>query len=100
MNKVIRELDILGGFGGLSIFKVTSEPGDSTRYEYVVVKNDDDYFFTPVRTSFAYPQHINYWEVKAWNGDLLELKEKYPAANPYTTAECISTVIELQERGA
>lgn len=81
---------------------ITSEPGDMTRYNYLVHKDGyDEFTFAPTTTTFRFPQRLNYWDVK----DLLdsstdsehrmnEIIEK-ENCNPYTLRECIRTVIEL-----
>jgi len=38
------------------VYRVTSEPGDATRYDYFVIKYYDDFMFAPRENNFRYPQ--------------------------------------------
>ena len=84
------------------IYHVMSEPGDNTRYEYFVYVNE--FCFMPAYSKIRFPQRLNYYEVKP----LLDKSEKSlvfieeiaekEQCNPYTTLECIRTVVELYEK--
>jgi hypothetical protein len=86
---------------GSGLYHIFSEPGDATRYDYIVLKMNDDYCFMPRKSVFRFPQRLNYWGVK--NGldpnnaqEIVELAE-LNHCNFYTLMECIRTVIELHE---
>jgi len=82
-----------------NLFHVISEPGDATRYDYFIFIDYDDYdecCFMPCRSTFRYPQWLNYWDVKDISEkDLIDLSSK-EYCNPYTLKECIRTILELR----
>jgi len=73
---------------------VTSEPGDATRYDYLVnITGSDEYSFAPVGSTFRFPQRLNYWAVLDLNdAALITLAEK-EHCNPYTLKECIRYIM-------
>jgi len=81
-------------------WRVTSEPGDGTRYDYFVHRNGPVFSFAPRVSTFRFPDQINYWDV--WKLDdwtsrgVLELAKVYQC-NAYTLLECIRTMKELWE---
>ncbi len=80
----------------LTVKHVISEPGDCTKYDYVYYRNDDDYFFMPIKYSFKYPQLINYWNIKNVTGIneiVANIAINYKC-NPNTVMECIRTIQE------
>jgi hypothetical protein len=83
-----------------TVYHITSEPGDMTRYDYLVYRDGpDDFTFAPCRNIFRYPQRLNYWVVRNMSNDEVTEKTKEMASelgcNPYTLLECIRTVKEL-----
>lgn len=48
----------------LEVTKIIVEPGDMTRYEFHVHQDYDEFFISPCKRSFLYPQHINKWDIK------------------------------------
>jgi len=79
-------------------FQIESEPGDATRYSYFVHRDGPDEFcFMPKRSTFRFPQRLNYWDVKDISEEnLMELAKK-ENCNPHTLAECIRTVKEFKK---
>ena len=79
------------------MYKVISEPGDATRYDYAVYQNKDDFCFMFLGNIFAYPQRLNYFKIKHFKEITNELVNlaKYHNCNPHTLLECIRTVKEL-----
>lgn len=78
---------------------IISEPGDATRYDYIVaVAGPDEFVFAGYNNTFAYPTRINYWDVRTvtdvHDEVVTRLAEKYQC-NPWTVMECIRTVKEL-----
>jgi hypothetical protein len=88
------------------IWEVVSEPGDGSRYHYLVVKQGDTFMFLPLRNTFKYPQKIGYWGVVDIDVDMdnskLEMSKKITEiarfwdSNPWTVRECIATMKELK----
>lgn len=79
---------------------IVSEPGDATRYSYMVTKDGPDiYCFSPLDNDFNYPQKINKWEVleakEITEPIVVYYSDKYNC-NVYTVMECIRTVQELE----
>ena len=85
---------------------VVSEPGDSTRYDYMVYRDGpDEFVFTPTRSTFIFPLRINYFDIAVVdeNGEINidvdevhRIAEKYNS-NPWTVMECCRTVKELHD---
>lgn len=81
----------------IKVLHIVSEPGDATRYDYIVARNGpDEFVFMPFGSTFSYPQRVNYYDVKNANGDYTTLAER-SRCNVYTYAECARTVLELKE---
>jgi hypothetical protein len=90
-------------------YHVISEPGDATRYDYYVVAPDHHYgpyLFATDNNSFAYPARIYYQDVarakvdpieRDFSPEILGIAQQF-TCNPYTVAECVRTILEL-ERG-
>ena len=86
---------------GQGLYHITSEPGDTTRYDYIVLKMEDEYCFMPRKSTFKFPQRLNYWNVRMGldntrGQELMELAN-LNNCNIHTLMECVRTVIELQE---
>jgi len=87
---------------------ISSQPGDGTRYDYCMLVDHDNYYFTPWKSSsIIYPQAINKWSVSRdanysakelqKNGmpkDITEIAKRFNS-NPWTVAECFRTIQEL-----
>lgn len=84
--------------GGL--YLVISEPGDATLYDYLVFRDGpDDFCFMPRRSTFRFPQRINWWEIERggekWDEEIIEIIAKREHCNPYTVMECVRTMREI-----
>ena len=77
---------------------IISEPGDATRYDYIIIKNGDNYLFVPYDNEFRYPSQIN--KFSAINADEEGIRNiaDYYKCNYYTVKECIRTIIELENQ--
>ena len=83
-----------------TVYHIISEPGDATRYDYLVYRDGPDEFtFAPCRSRFRYPQWLNYWDVHDMSDDEVTERTADMAkeldCNPYTLLECIRTIREL-----
>ena len=79
----------------LKVWYIESEPGDCTRYSYIVLRDFDEFLFMPYHSTFTFPQRINRFMIE--NEDYVkELAERYNC-NPCTVQECIRTIEELME---
>ena len=93
-------------------FVIVSEPGDRTRYEYMVYRDGPDEFcFMPMKSTIRFPQRLNYYSVDNLPKNATELNEedtpgriaitelaKEEDCNVYTLMECIRTVKILHTR--
>lgn len=96
-------------------FAIVNEPGDITRYEYMVYRDGPDEFcFMPMVNTFRFPQRLNYFDVKDMRPlkdysmeevknininetPIMKLADK-ENCNTHTLMECIRTVKLLHER--
>jgi negative regulator of sigma E activity len=86
--------EITGG-----VYLVESEPGDGTRYSYFVYMDFDEFLFMPFRSTFRFPQRLNYFDVQnITDNDGIKIADK-ENCNPYTLMECIRTMNELRKMG-
>lgn len=83
-------------------FRIISEPGDTTRYDYIVHRNEDDFCITPYESTFTFPQKLNYFDIK----DITNVNEaeryitediKLLYVNPYTLLEVVRTIKDMFE---
>ena len=87
-----------------NIWHVISEPGDCTRYDYIIIRDFDMYNIAPFRSTFRFPQRLDYWDIKAIHeikdaaeksSMLAEMADK-EHCNPCTLAECIRTIMKIE----
>lgn len=82
----------------ITINRVISEPGDLTRYDYLVTKFGDEYMFMPHGSTFSFPQRLDKWlisDIKTIEEVEIFIKEtalKHKHVNPYTMLECINYI--------
>jgi hypothetical protein len=75
---------------------IISEPGDATRYDYIMIQNYDEYMFMPYKNTFRYPQRLNWWDVKDIEiiNETVETIAKENNCNSWTVMECIRSIKE------
>jgi hypothetical protein len=85
---------------GISCIHVISEPGDMTRYDYIIYRDGQDNFcIMPATSTFRFPQRINYWDAQS----ILESADRLHAmadkfdCNRFTLKEVCRTIVELWE---
>ena len=81
---------------------IVSEPGDMTRYDYIIYRDGPDEFtIAPARSTFRFPQRINYYSAKAIvESDDYEKINKLAeekGCNLFTLKEVCRTIIEVWE---
>ena len=81
------------------VYLVESEPGDATRYEYLVFHNGDDFVFSGVGSTFKFPSKINIYDFLEGKMEISEsaaqaIAMKYDC-NFYTVMECCRTALEI-----
>lgn len=83
---------------------IISEPGDCTRYDYLILEDYDDYVIMPCGSTFIFPQRLNYYDIIDINTveecqDLIENCHYgvLQFVNPHTLLECINTIKELHK---
>lgn len=77
--------------------RVISEPGDATRYDYVVLRpSPDEFIFSPFGNTFNYPDRLNYFDIERIDtvDECMNIAYKF-RCNPHTVLECIRTAKEL-----
>lgn len=80
------------------IFKVISEPGDMTRYDFLVIKNYDEYIIAPFESTFVFPQRLNIWDIKKGGDDYIEsISSKYKC-NWHTTNTVVQAILEIENK--
>jgi hypothetical protein len=89
--------------------RVISEPGDNTRYDYLVYQNprdNVDFSFAPCESTFMFPQKLDYWSAIAILDDEDSMKAAIKAinddhqlknVNPYTLLECCRTIKQIKD---
>ena len=83
-----------------SVLHIISEPGDATHYDYIVHRIDQDEFtIAPARSTFKFPQRINYYtamtlletdDEEVWRKTAQDLD-----TNPFTLMEVCRTIKEI-----
>jgi len=79
---------------------VRSEPGDYTRYDYIVIQNDTEFNFVAYGSTFCFPSKLDYWDVKDIKTiedcqEFIQGHKNFDHINPHTMLECIRTIKEL-----
>ena len=83
-----------------TVLHVISEPGDMTRYDYLVYRDGPDTFkFLPALNHFKYPVEINIYDFligidEISENAVLQISKKYDC-NSHTTFECCKTALSL-----
>jgi len=82
------------------VIHVISEPGDWTRYDYVVVRNDTVFNFVAYYSTFCFPSKLDYWDIQNIEDlegcqEFIKEHENFDHINPHTMLECIRTIKEL-----
>ena len=89
------------------IKRVVSEPGDFTRYDYLVYQlplDNTEFRIAPCNSSFPYPQRLDIFEAEVIlnQEDPLEAaiafirnKPALANVNPHTLVECCKTIKDL-----
>lgn len=83
----------------INCIHVISEPGDCTRYDYIILRDYDEFIIMPYKSTFKFPQRLNYYEIQ----DVIDIKTsiKYcndnnmKDINPHTLLECVTTIKEI-----
>ena len=88
MKKIV---GLVTSLTSVDVYHVISEPGDATHYDYIVIRDFDDFMFVPYGNTFRYPQKINVYEIET---DQIAIATR-EHCNPYTVAECVRTIKEL-----
>lgn len=82
----------------MQLVHVVSEPGDGTRYDYLVFRDGPDEFcFMPARSTFKFPQRLNFYDVQSVKESAIHLLSVEHNCNPHTIIECIRVMKELHK---
>lgn len=84
------------------MFYVESEPGDATRYSYIIYRDGPDQFtITPTRSTFIFPQRLDFWDIFTTQDEVvnqarvIELAEQWNC-NPCTVLECMGAILQIK----
>lgn len=82
----------------LEIFHVITEPGDATRYDFILVRRGDEFTIAPCRSTFKFPQSFNKWVIRnvgedtVGEHDYIIRKSNEYNCNPHTVKACIDVI--------
>jgi len=80
-----------------NLYSVESEPGDMTHYSFFVYRDGPDEFcFMPKRSTFRFPQRLNYFDCKDLSNVELYEKAGTLSCNVHTLKECIRVMEKLK----
>lgn len=79
---------------------IVSEPGDFTRYDYVIIEHFDEYIIAPYVSTFTFPTRLLYWDIAdiATLENCVEFISKnnnLENINPHTLLEVVTTIKEI-----
>lgn len=79
---------------------IVSEPGDYTRYDYLVAQYGDEYIIVPYKSTFRFPIRLLYWDIKYLNDvnmcqDYIRCNDELANVNPHTLFEVVNTIKQL-----
>jgi hypothetical protein len=79
-------------------YRVVSEPGDCTRYDYLVFRKGWDFYFVGIESKFPFTAVMNCWEIEhADKQDIVSIAERYDC-NACTVMECMRTIKEIMKK--
>lgn len=85
----------------INVFHIISEPGDLTRYDYLVHQDGpDDFTIAPAGGTLKYPQRLNYLDavkILEENDEDLKFNAAWDGINPYTLKDVCRTVMEIHD---
>lgn len=85
----------------INVFHIISEPGDKTRYDYMInQESPDDFTIAPVKSTFPFPQRLNYYVAKkmlGYNEEALLKEAEDMGVNSHTLEEVCRTIVEIKE---
>jgi len=85
----------------IAVNRIISEPGDMTRYDYIIVNlGNGEFSIAPYSSTFRFPQRINYYDIENIKSvddcvDYLYGKECTDNINPNTLFECVNCIKEI-----
>ena len=97
-----RKVEIIG-----DVYRIVSEPGDRTHYDYLMFVEDNLFRFIPYQNTFPYPTKIYASDVlnidckyiydnpptMASEDQIKNIAKEY-GCNPWTVLECVSVIQE------
>lgn len=87
-----------------SIHVVESEPGDLTRYVYIVARLGDEFKFMPFGNTFSYPDKLLRFEIPDKEclefEDVVKIIDENSDINPNTVYECCHAIFEIYYNNA
>lgn len=81
---------------------IVSEPGDYTRYDYVIIEHFDEYIIAPYVSTFLFPTRLSYWDICEISTvemcvEFIKMDDTLTNVNPHTLLEVITTIKEIHK---
>ncbi len=81
----------------LIVKHVVSEPGDHTKYDYLVIKKGNYFYFMGYSSTFPFPKCISLYDAKGIKTiqnaeEFRNTSNEYEDVNPWTILECADTI--------
>ncbi len=79
------------------IYKVEAEPGDGTRYQYIMRKHDNYiWFYSDEASTITYPKFLFWNQIRSMDmGQGLNELARHLEVNPWTLTECINSARDM-----
>jgi len=79
---------------------IVSEPGDFTRYDYVIIEHFDEYIIAPYVSTFAFPIRLLYLDIADITTlencvEFIHNNNEFNNINPHTLLEVVTTIKEI-----
>ena len=83
----------------VELYRVISEPGDHTRYDYFINRQTYSVFlFMACKNTFMYPYKLTLEQLDLLdNGETLSSYAHEIGVNPFTIIECLMTMRDIME---
>lgn len=86
----------------IEVTHVISEPGDHTRYDYIIIQQSDTFKIVGYVSTFAFPSILEYWNIVKIETlehciDYIKDNPNLANVNPHTLLEVVTTIKELYD---
>ena len=83
--------------------RIIAEPGDMTRYDFIIHQDYDDFVIMPYKSPFAFPQRLNWYDIQ----DIKDLSDavnrvntdnRLELVNPHTLLTVVNVIKLIADR--